>query len=292
VYALSIVFTLLVLPASSDVADDVEDSVITARIETMFLLNQHLNPFNINTTTEQGVVTITGSVNDAIQKELAEELALSAKGVQSVNNEITVVPTAYGEKQRRSWRQKVEDKTVSASVRSVLLYHRHFKGLRIGVATVNNVVTLHGVVSSEEKKARIGAVAADVRGVHRVINNLTVRPKDPADPIQNIGRQLSDEWLEARVDTAIVLNRHLSGREIKVEVDDGICILTGTVDTAQEQALAEAVADSIHGVDRVQNDIRVREAVVLLEGIDPVEEPLDAPCEGTPKLEEEPLPAP
>ena len=43
--------------AGAEVKQEVEDASITARIETLYLLNEHLNPFNIDTSTKDGVVT-------------------------------------------------------------------------------------------------------------------------------------------------------------------------------------------------------------------------------------------
>lgn len=245
------------LCTASEVSAEVDDAATTARIETMFLLNEQLSPFNINTTTNDGRVTLTGSVNDEVQRDLAEELARSAKGVKSVENHITAVPTVIGEKERRGFKQRWNDRTLSASIRSRLLYHRQFKGLRIGVSTVNGVVTLHGVVGTQEQKETIGTVTADTKGVERVVNNLTVSPKKEMDPVQNIGRQFSDEWVEGRVETAILLNKHLSVGALNVEVDDGVCILTGTVNSEAKRKLAEDVALSIQGVEKVRNEIRV-----------------------------------
>ena len=49
----------------------VSDAAITTRIETMFLLNEHLSAFEINTGTQRGVVTLRGGVETQIQKDLA-----------------------------------------------------------------------------------------------------------------------------------------------------------------------------------------------------------------------------
>ena len=244
--------------AGQAIRESVEDATLTARIETMFLLNDHLNPFNINTTTRDGVVTLTGGVSTEVQKDLAQELARSFEGTKDVINNITVMNQPAPLRRKRDWRQRVEDATISASVRTRLLYHKEFKGLRIGVKTENHLVTLSGVVTSEAQKHKMRQIAFDTRGVKEVINNLTVHAKAAADPLQRVSRQMSDEWVEKRVETSILFNRHIGIRAIDVEVEDGLCILTGTVDTQVEKDLAGAVADSIQGVREVRNELRVR----------------------------------
>lgn len=255
--ALLLVASMLSAPVEQ-VATDVEDSAVTARIETLYLLNQHLNPFNINTTTRSGNVVITGTVDDEVQKELAEDLALSVKGVRFVDNELTVINTVVGEKEKRTWRQRVADRSTSAAVKARLLYNGQFKGLKVGISTINGVVTLYGVVPSEVHSAKISEIAQETKGVVEVVNDLQVRPKDASDPLLGVGRQFSDEWLESRVETAFLLNRHLSTRELDVEVDDGICILTGSVNSEEKQQVAEHIARSIQGVREVRNYITVR----------------------------------
>jgi len=239
------------------VREAASDASITAQIETTFLFNRHLSPFNINTTTTDGVVTLTGSVADEIQRELAQGIAASVADVKSVTNNITVMGTILSPRPKRTWRQRIDDMTVSASIRSRLLYHKEFKGLNIGVGSELGTVTLFGVVGSEAQSKRIAKIADETHGVIEVKNELTIRAKEERDAISNVGRQFSDEWIEKRVETAIVLNRHLSVRGLNVEVDDGICILTGTVDADEEKDLAEAVALSIYGVGNVRNEIRI-----------------------------------
>ena len=57
-FALLVIASLLSSPVGQ-VVTGVEDSTITARIESLYLLDQHLNPLNINTTTRDGNVMIS-----------------------------------------------------------------------------------------------------------------------------------------------------------------------------------------------------------------------------------------
>lgn len=246
----------------------VEDAAITGRIETTFLLNGHLSPFNINTTTEEGVVTLTGSVDNQVQKDLAAELARSVAGVVDVKNEITVVEDAPVKESKRTWQQKIEDATVTASVRTRILYNREFNAFNIKVKTENGHTTLSGVVKTQEQIDRIGVIASETKGVQGVTNNLTTFEREKLDPVQNTGRQLSDEWIEKRVETGLLLNRHVSIRDLAVEVEDGTTILGGTVDSDTQRELAQQIAQNIQGVLKVENNIKVKS--VELESLEPI----------------------
>lgn len=281
--ALIVIASVFSTPAGQ-VLTSVEDSTISARIGTLYLLNEHLNPFNINTTTRDGNVVITGSVNDEVQKELAEDLARSVKGVGFVDNRLVVINTVVGEKEQRTWKQRMSDRALSASVKSRMLMKGEFKGLKTGITTVNSVVTLYGVVPTEEHALAMARVAEETKGVAEVVNNLTVHEKEDAyDAVRGTGRKISDEWTELRVAKTMLLNRHLSIRELDVEVLDGICFLSGSVNSEEKKELAGQLADNIRGVVEVRNNIAVREDGVVIPSAEveesevPDAEPAPAP---------------
>jgi osmotically-inducible protein OsmY len=244
---------------AQELGDAAADAATTARVETLFLLNEHLNPFNINTTTKDGVVTLTGSVADEIQKDLAADLAKSANGVKDVVNNITVVGTVVSSRPARTWRERINDTTLAATVRSNLLYNKELKGLKIGVGAEGGAVTLFGVVNTFFEKDRIEQIVLETRGVDKVVNNLTVHSSEGGDPVTVVQSKVADEWVERRVATAITLNRYITMRNLNVKVVDGLCILTGRVDSPKQRELAENLALSISGVEKVQNDITIYE---------------------------------
>ena len=67
------------------------------------------------------------------------------------------------------------------------------------------------------------------------------------------------------------MNRHIALSSLHIEVNDGLCILTGIADTQAQKDLAEAIALSVQGVSRVQNDIRVAGPIIEMEPLVPQE---------------------
>ncbi len=235
----------------------VTDTAITARIETLFAVNEHLSPFNINTTTAAGVVTLTGSVSDEVQKLLATDLAKTVDGVTEVKNELTIVGTVVSQRPPKTWRQRIDDASLTAAIRSNLLWNRELKGLNIGVENDGGNVTIFGVVGNEFAKQSIEKIVMDTRGVNKVTNNVTVHTANKVDPITTVTRAVSDDVVAARVKSNLLVNRYVTTRNLNVKVVDGLCILTGTVDSEAQRTAAESLAASISGVTSVQNDLKV-----------------------------------
>ena len=69
----------------------------------------------------------------------------------------------------------VDDSVITAKVKTQLLKDSLVKGLKVNVETYQGAVQLNGFVDNERQAARAVAVAATVKGVKNVINNLIVK---------------------------------------------------------------------------------------------------------------------
>jgi hyperosmotically inducible protein len=158
-----------------------KDAWLAGKVEMAFTLNQHLNPFEINTDVQEGVVNLTGTVDSGIDRDLAGEIARGIEGVVSVDNDIRVEAVSdqraerSGAKQRNfpSW---FDDATTTAAVKSKLIANANTKGLQIDVDTRDDVVTLSGRVGSEEQRALAEQLARNTSDVEDVRNQLVVDP--------------------------------------------------------------------------------------------------------------------
>lgn len=66
-----------------------------------------------------------------------------------------------------------------------------------------------------------------------------------------------DGWIESKLETALLLNKHLSALDIDINVDNNVAILGGEVHSDIEKELAENIALGIEGIDSVKNNIKV-----------------------------------
>ena len=64
-------------------------------------------------------------------------------------------------------------------------------------------------------------------------------------------------WLQGKLETTYLFNRHLNNFEIDTRVENGTAYLQGAVESEIDKALAAEVAFAIDGIDRVENRLTV-----------------------------------
>jgi hyperosmotically inducible periplasmic protein len=133
-------------------------------------------------------VTLGGTVESDIDRDLAAEIAKGMKGVVSVDNRLRVagearsgaqardrdVDSGVDADERRSFGQWVNDATTSAAVKAALVRNENVRAADIDVETDHDVVTLRGVVRSEEQKELAEQLAKNTRDVKQVRNELRI----------------------------------------------------------------------------------------------------------------------
>lgn len=160
-------------------AGAIENAWIGGKLEAAYALNPHLNPFKIETDVDDGVVTLTGTVDSDIDRDLAGEVAKGVEGVTKVDNELQVDAKAArrsddGTNSQRGFGQWVGDATTTAAVKTKLVADTNIEARHIDVDTMNGVVTLKGEVASDEQQELAERIAKNTNGVHKVVNDLAV----------------------------------------------------------------------------------------------------------------------
>jgi osmotically-inducible protein OsmY len=190
---------------------------------------------HIGVTAKDGIVTLTGHVQNYMEKYAAEKAAGRVKGVRAVAEEIEVRLPLHARKnddeiavavvQRLDWNVSVPDETVKVTVE---------KGW----------VTLTGQVEWQYQKA---AAEHDIRGMLGVVgisNNVTIKPRPNASDISaDITDALHRSWYDPKT--------------IEVSANGGVVHLSGTVHNWYDRQMAGWTAWGAPGATAVDNDIRV-----------------------------------
>jgi osmotically-inducible protein OsmY len=142
----------------------IEDQAIELRVRSELAAVQGMvDMTNIDVTSYNGVVLLTGESPDESLRQRADEIARNSEKVRRVHNEIQLAaPSSYV--------TRASDMLITSKVKVALLKVRieGFDPLRVKVVTENGTVYLLGLVSREEGDAATEA-ARLVGGVQRIV---------------------------------------------------------------------------------------------------------------------------
>lgn len=244
-------------------ADQAPKTLTEARQETQIWTTYALSPYlranDLQVAVHEGKATLSGVVDEDVNKDLARQIALGVDGVKTVDNQIVVQAdyTAPAPGAKRGYGEMVDDATIGAAVKSRLAWSKHADELDATVQTQRGVVTLAGTATTQEASDLALRLATGTRGVVSVENDLVVRKVTPATDrandsvMDNVGQNISDGWITTKVKSSFLYSNNVSGSDISVSTAQGIVTLSGKVDSGAERALAIELAKNIRGVKSV-----------------------------------------
>lgn len=147
-----------------------DDSAITARVKAALLENKQINSTDISVSTERGVVTLSGFINDAKTGAQAVLTASQVDGVKSVSDQLNVK-----ESKGSSIGGFVSDTAITSEAKAKLLAESGIPSGSISVETSEGIVQLSGNVERAEQVTKAEAVVKGIEGVKSVKNDLKVK---------------------------------------------------------------------------------------------------------------------
>lgn len=241
-----------------DQSNGITEARQSSQIWTTYALNRQLQAHELNVSVNDGVATLSGKVDEDISKELAEQIALNVNGIKKVDNQIEIDADYQPAKDssERSYGELVSDASITAAVKSKLLWSRHAQGLSANVETESGEVTLHGTADSSAAKEMAGLLSSNTHGVDAVHNNLkVVKAKDHPEKVSKeksgMGQSISDTWITTKVKSTLIYSSNLDSSGISVNTSNGLVTLTGKVNSGAEHALAVELTKNVQGVRSV-----------------------------------------
>ena len=206
-----------------------EDAEITNAIETEFWIDDVIDMNSINVSTENGIVTFTGTVNNILTKDRVVEIAEGIRGVRAIVNTVEVEPAVM-----RS------DNEIRDAVHNALLDDPATDLYEITTTVYDGVVTLEGTVQSWAEKKLVASVAKGVKGVRSIQNNVSI----------DYEATRSDYEIKQDIEGRLANDVQVDDYLIDVAVEDGQVTLTGTAGSLSEKNRAESDA-WVAGVEAV-----------------------------------------
>lgn len=205
------------------------DAAVVQAIKHRFETAPGVQSYLINITAKNGVVTLSGAVDDLLAKDRAGQLAATTPGVCSVRNQTEVRFTAQGPKE------------IYSGVEDVLTAARALSNDRINAGVQNGFVTLSGTVASWPERHLAGMLAEGVPGVRGLDNKLRV----------TYGVPRSDAGIQADIQSRIRWDPWLNVPELQVTVSHGQVRLRGFVESgaARDHVYRDGWVNGVNSVD-------------------------------------------
>jgi osmotically-inducible protein OsmY len=144
---------------------------LKAAIAALYIRSPFLSPFQVDIEVDDSVVTLEGTVSDAGERALAQEIAAGIDGITAVINRIRIDPSTSAQ---RVMGPPVDcltgDDALADRVKAQLHWNRATHGLTIEVSARDGIVTLRGQVADPQQAELARLIALNTCGVKRVDN--------------------------------------------------------------------------------------------------------------------------
>lgn len=243
-------------PAKSD--DEIKKAVKDA-----LLFDPRVISFNPTVTVDNGIVTLTGTVDNLKAKRAAEQDAKNTVGTWRVKNHLRV-----------RMENPPSNEKLEQNVKDALIRDPYVDRFQISVTALDGAIYLSGTVDSYYEKSHAEDVASRIKGVTTVNNSLTVSypsysyyywPYSYYYEPYYYNRPDSDEtWpyvsdaeLKDEIESELFWSPFVDEDEVNVSMENGVATLTGSVDDWSEY---ESATENAYegGASDVINKLKIR----------------------------------
>jgi osmotically-inducible protein OsmY len=214
----------------------IDDTELRRRVLEELDWDPSVDTSAVGVAVKDGVVTLTGFVENYAQKKNTERAAKRVSGVKAVAEELAIKLPGVAQR---------NDTDIAQSLLSSLRFNVSIPYKDIQVTVENGWVTLDGEVEWQFQKSTAENAIKYTMGVKGITNRISVKPRvSPAD-------------VKAKIEGAFERRAQLDAKQIKVEAVDNKVVLRGSVHSWREKDEAEQAAWSAPGVAKVENNVVV-----------------------------------
>lgn len=215
------------------------NEVIQKRVQDAIAWEPLLDAAAIGVTVKDGIVTLTGTVDNYTKKLEAENAAKKVAGVKAVVEKIEI---DYNHSVRT-------DEDIAADVIEALKWSVSVPDDKLKIIVSQGWVYLQGIVEWNYQKHSAKKAVEAIPGVKGVINSIQIKSAD------------FDKIEKRAIERAIHRNSSLYDKDIEVAVSGNVVTLTGTVNAHFQKEEAERIAWNSPGVWTVNNQLAIRQKI-------------------------------
>jgi osmotically-inducible protein OsmY len=214
------------MKTDQDLQKDVQDAL---RWEPL------LKAAEIGVIAQEGIITLTGTVDSYAKKAEAEDAAKNVAGVKVVIEQINV---GFGDAAIKS------DHEIATELLSALLIS-WVPAEKLKIKVEHGLVTLEGTLHWNFQKQAAKKAIKNIIGVTGINNNIVIKA------------ETHDEVEKRQLENALKLNWSLEDQDVWVTVSGKMVTLNGVVSSFYQKEEAERIAWKAPGVGSVVNDLAI-----------------------------------
>ncbi|WP_086915026.1 BON domain-containing protein [Paraburkholderia hospita] len=211
------------------------DEALWQEIEQTLRWERTIDARQIRVHVHNGVVTLTGTVPNMLEKQAVERALQGVVGCRALVMELSLPSESTYVK---------SDEMLASRIVAALSRMPELSADRVCVETEHGCVTLTGPVDTEKQRHAIETLICKIEGVIGVSNQLAVR--EPA--VDDVATQIT-------LALSMRLKREIDS--ISVDISDGIVTLSGIVGSLDEKRAACLAASQAQGVRQVIDQLGV-----------------------------------
>lgn len=213
--------------------DEMSEHQLRAAVMTQLDWEPEVIATEIGVGVSEGIITLTGFVDNYAEKLAAERTVSGVPGVRGIANDIQV---------RAS---QLTDTEIAKNAVHALESNVKVPADQLTVTVQDGLATLRGTVNWAFQKEAAAASIRDLLGIQEVFNEIEIEPA--ATPLE------VEEEIAAALGRSTLFGEH----RIQIEAEGAMVTLSGHVRSMAERAEAERIAWAAAGVTRVNNRLIV-----------------------------------
>jgi osmotically-inducible protein OsmY len=226
-----VVSSLTVVPTET-----ISDERIAEEISLAVDRNIFIDEDNITVRVADGVVELSGVVEDRYAYNAVADIARLTQGVREVDNNMVIDEP----------RPLLADEVIREEIIDQLEWDTRVDADQVLVTVEDGEATLSGQVDSFREKQAAEDDAWQVAGVRELNNELEIR---------TVEETVTDTTIESSIENTILQSSGLEAEDVVIESQNRVVTLTGTVDAYWKKERLGTAASNILAVEGVENKI-------------------------------------